>query len=124
MQIEKLGAWQCYSLTTDGFKKKYIDGGAPLINVIALLPDRLHPDISKELEPNDISRIMALVTDSASANSNGMKILEEEFPHLILIPCQAHALNLLIKDVAGQGSTIKCKWTAQVFKDVLHLALV
>eukprot|EP00955_Chlamydomonas_euryale_P045663 353208-Chlamydomonas_euryale.AAC.1 len=146
MQSRKLASQSGYAITTDGFKKKYIEGGAPLLNVIALFPDggstfvkvvkaegvtkdgkwfaQLHADIIGQLEPDDPSRIIGLVTDSASANSNGMKLLEKNFPHLILIPCSAHALNLLIKDVAGQGSTVKCKWTTQVFKDVLHLALV
>lgn len=74
---------------------------------------KMHSDTFKELAPGGTERILGLVTDSAPANVS-MQILEEEFPHMILIGCQAHALNLLVKDVSGQGSSIKCPWTAEV----------
>eukprot|EP00955_Chlamydomonas_euryale_P103428 365490-Chlamydomonas_euryale.AAC.13 len=39
VQSQCLGAQSSYALTTDGFEPKYIESGAPLINVIALLSD-------------------------------------------------------------------------------------
>lgn len=132
---ERQDAEPFYALATDGWKRKFCGGGIPLINVCSLLPGggscflkivtaagviksgewtfNLHKDLITELEPDDPTRILGLVLDNAPSNKCGMDKLESEFPHLIIIGCQAHSLNLLIKDLIG-GIKESCPWSAKV----------
>jgi hypothetical protein len=85
-----------YAISTDGWRRKYAEGGTPLINVMALLPDiyrdggsqfvkiipaagvtkdsqwvaQLHMQLAEEMEPDDISRILGFIMDNTSTNAN------------------------------------------------------
>ena len=43
--------------------------------------------------------ISAVITDDASAMKKAWRILKNDYPTLITLPCPAHTLHLVIKDV-------------------------
>lgn len=110
--------------SSDGWRKKYCQLGAPLMNVVALLLDQslFHnaedcSDRQKSAEgiekfliesskslvgdsDTDLERVAGWVLDNTKANWSAMKSLNEpdKHPKWIMRGCFAHALNLLMKD--------------------------
>ena len=83
-------AVEFYALSSDGWKRKFAEGGTPLINFMALLPDggsqfikivtaagvrkdhqwifELHKKMVLELEPDHPERILGFIMDNTSPN--------------------------------------------------------
>jgi hypothetical protein len=71
----------------------------------------VHKEIAEELRPVAASRLLDLVLDNAKANRSAMRMLEEIYPRWIMVGCNAHALNLLLKVLATDSW---CPGTAKV----------
>lgn len=133
-------------LATDGWKRRYAGGGTPLINVMALHPQggssfikvataagavKDSPWIAKEhlawakevggKEEGWEQRILGVVMDNTKANRGALASMKALHPQWLLLGCQAHALALLIKDLANPD---RCTWTAKVYSSALMMSNV
>eukprot|EP00955_Chlamydomonas_euryale_P033452 347728-Chlamydomonas_euryale.AAC.1 len=117
------------------------DGGAIFLDVFrpgsqikdgAWIAD-VHEEMFKKLIPTDgddplayadqVGLVLGVVMDNAAANSSGMNLLSEKHPEWVVVGCQAHALNLLFKDLVyecGEGSA----GTASIMQVVQTISLV
>jgi hypothetical protein len=128
-------------LCSDGWKKKAAGQGASLVNVVLLKADggvifhkvedtsghkktgediaAMHNEWAAELTKGDLAKILGVVLDNPKANRKALRLLQEEHPMWICLGCQAHALNLLCKDLANtKGAS---KGTAAILQDVLKV---
>lgn len=81
----------------------------------------LHNDLAKELTDNQPRMLLGVVMDNTKANSGAMDKLQEEHPYWMVLGCQSHAFNLLIKDLANEQ---KSPWSAKVFAQALTISNV
>jgi hypothetical protein len=66
----------------------------------------LHKAAVLKLSGGVPSRCRGLHMDGTAANRKAMAALEEEFKHMVNLTCQAHCLNLLIKDLGNVGKRV------------------
>lgn len=108
--------------SSDGWRKKYCNQGAALINIVALLPDRayfhdavncstMRKDSTAIMEfllgaarslvgesAEDLQRLVGWVLDNTKANWRAMLQITEKHPLWIMRGCFAHSQALLMKD--------------------------
>ena len=111
------------ALATDGWRKKAAGQGAPLTNVLLLMPNGgsiflkvintagmrknaqwvvdQHVDLAKEVTSGKPERLIGVLMDNTKTNLAAMKKLQEKYPTWLCLGCFAHGLALLIKDLAG-----------------------
>ncbi|KAG2434867.1 hypothetical protein HXX76_007750 [Chlamydomonas incerta] len=111
-------------MSFDGWKKKAANQGEPLVNAKALKPNGgaiflcvvraagvtnnaawlAETMMEKALEAvgGNASNVLGVLCDNTSANLNAMQMMEEENPGMVNLGCVAHALALLIKDLAKE----------------------
>ena len=132
-------------LATDGWKSKSAEQGASLINVLLLLPNggaifwtainaagvskdaawvvQLHEDMAAELTEGDMDRLLGVVLDNTATNVSALRTMEQLHPRWVGLGCQAHALALLIKDLAHvKNGSSKFKWAATLFAQALDIS--
>ncbi len=85
--------------------------------------DVVHAEIEKEfssikyeVEQNNKSFLVSLVTDSASCNVGAKKKLEMKFPHIVLIACYCHQLNLMAVNLLSHQSTKEALLTSRAIR--------
>jgi hypothetical protein len=61
----------------------------------------LHVGLIREATNGKPERVTHVLMDNTSPNRNAQAKFEEEFPTLVGLGCQAHGLDLHIKDVSG-----------------------
>lgn len=130
-------------LCSDGWRKKAAKQGTPLVNVVLLKPDRgiifikaidtsgkkktgvaikdMHLEMAQEVTQGDPAKILGVVMDNPKANRLALKLLQDAHPTWICLGCQAHALNLLCKDLITEKF---CPGTSAVLITVLKISLV
>jgi hypothetical protein len=112
-----------YAIVTDGWSKRTALRGAPLINVNICPEDapaifwrvedasgcikdkdyvvRLHQQLRVEMQQAiPRAQFIDYVMDSTATNVAAMRILREEDPDILVLPCASHALSNLIKHTA------------------------
>lgn len=124
----------CFQLSLDSWKRNNVHDGNKILAFCALTHRGAHfvdfvvaegsrmdakfyaRALEKVAESNDLNmnRCTGLITDSEAACLSGIQISERKFPHTLNIPCQAHCLSLLIKDV------VKCDGEVRWALDIAH----
>jgi hypothetical protein len=112
-----------YAIVTDGWSKRTAVRGAPLINVNICPEDapaifwrvedasgrikdknyvvQLHQQLRVEMQQAiPCAQLIGYVMDSTATNVAAMRILREEDPDILALPCASHALSNLIKHTA------------------------
>jgi hypothetical protein len=79
----------------------------------------LHNDLANELTDNNPRKLLGAIMDNTKANCGAMDQLQEEHPYWVVLGCQSHAFNLLIKDLAKEN---KSPWSAKVFAQALTIS--
>jgi hypothetical protein len=63
----------------------------------------LHVALATRLSGGVLSRCRGHHMDGTSTNRKAMKEMEEEHPNMVNLPCMAHGLSLLVKDLGNGG---------------------
>jgi hypothetical protein len=128
MAASLLNEWLSHRLrpqvvTTHGFKKD--------ATWIADLHERMAADLLKSIAPEEYStedldrdmaeKILGVVLDNPRANRNALEMLEARHTTWICLGCQAHALSLLVKDLANPD---KCPELAKLLEQVLGISRI
>jgi hypothetical protein len=79
----------------------------------------LHNELADELTDGNPRKLLGAIMDNTKANCGAMEQLENDHPYWLVLGCQSHAFNLLIKDLANEQ---KCPWAAKVFAQALTIS--
>jgi hypothetical protein len=82
---------------------------------------QLHNDLANELTDGQPRKLLGTVMDHTKANMGAMGKLQEEHPYWLVLGCQGHSFNLVVKDLANEQ---KCPWSAKVFAQALAISNV
>jgi hypothetical protein len=68
--------------------------------------------VAKEITNRDLLKWISFATDTCSTNQNSWTRLLNipETKHVILVPCDSHGLQLLIKDLLTSVPSINAVW--------------
>jgi hypothetical protein len=69
----------------------------------------LHEKHLLELTDQKPYRSLGVLMDNTKANRAAMRMLKQEYPHLLAIGCQGHGLSLFLKDMAKDSDNIVSK---------------
>lgn len=130
-----------YQLSTDCWKKNNVDDKRKLVGFTAnvefkksMLVDiarvedekRATAEYLRELLERVICNVgspkkcTGIISDREAAIQKALKNLEEKYPWMVNIPCQAHSLNLLVKDVLKVDPLLG--WVMEMSRDILLLS--
>jgi hypothetical protein len=73
-----------------------------------------HVALAEEIapsQPGGADNLLGVVMDNTKANRSALKKLKDKFPRWLTLGCNAHALNLIFKDLANES---RCEGTARV----------
>lgn len=79
----------------------------------------LHNNLADDITQGQPDRLLGVLLDNTKANRKALKELEEQHRTWLGLGCQAHALSLLLKDLANPS---KAKWAASTFAAALHMS--
>jgi hypothetical protein len=79
----------------------------------------LHNELADEVTDGNLRRLLGVVMDNTKANCGAMDQLQQQHPSWLVLGCQSHGFNLLIKDLANE---LKCPWSAKVFAQALTIS--
>ncbi|XP_020276975.1 uncharacterized protein LOC109851316 isoform X2 [Asparagus officinalis] len=68
--------------------------------------DRMFEILSEQIKLIGSQNVVQIVTDNYSSLKYAGADLEKEYPHLYWIPCAAHCINLMLKDI-GKLPSVK-----------------
>lgn len=130
-------------MATDMWRSSSAARGTPLMNTCLLLPhggsiffeaeavgdvrknaewiaDK-HEELAQRLTDGKLDKLAGVIMDNTSANRKAMGLLEQRQPQWLAIGCQAHALDLFLKDL---GKPAKAPWAAGVLQQVREVSKV
>ena len=128
------------TLATDMWRSSAASHGLPIMNCCLLLPEggslfhdatvcddvkkdvdwvvSEHNRLALELTDNHPEKLAGVIMDNTKVNRLALERLEKEHPGWIGLGCQAHALQLVLKDLANPAKSPWCSHLFTAAKDI------